>query len=91
MIMKKKEGYEMTGKSFRGKDYCYVCGNELHWHCPAVQDSENNAAKSPADTDITADMTATGKDDDGTIQFEVICTCPKCHAKNKYFIGAKMI
>ncbi len=29
----------MTGKSFRGKDHCYVCGNELHWHCPADPDS----------------------------------------------------
>lgn len=81
----------MTGKSFRGKDHCYVCGSEIHWHCPAVQDAERNAAESPADTDITADMTAIGKDDDGTIRFEVICTCPECHANNKYFIGAKMI
>ena len=27
----------MTGKSFRGKDDCYVCGSELHWHCPALR------------------------------------------------------
>ena len=78
----------MTGKSFRGKDHCYVCGNELH--CPADSDSAEDAAESPAGT-IPADMTATGKEDDGSIRFEVVCTCPDCRARNKYFISAKMI
>lgn len=81
----------MTGKSFRGKDHCYVCGNELHWHCPADPGSAGDTAESPAGTDIPADMTATGKEDDGSIRFEVVCTCPDCRARNKYFISAKMI
>lgn len=50
-----------------------------------------DAAESPAGTDIPADMTATGKEDDGSIRFEVVCTCPDCRARNKYFISAKMI
>lgn len=81
----------MTGKSFRGKDDCYVCGSELHWHCPAAQDTAGNAAKSPSGEEIPAAMTAIGKDDDGAVRFEVVCTCPKCQAGNKYFISAKMI
>lgn len=81
----------MTGKSFRGKDHCYVCGSELHWHCPSAPDTAGTAAKAPAGTDIPADMTAIGKDDDGAVRFEVVCTCPKCLASNKYFISAKII
>ncbi len=57
----------MTGKSFRGKDDCYVCGSELHWHCPAAPDTAGNAAISPAGEEIPAAMTAIGKDDDGTV------------------------
>ncbi len=81
----------MTGKSFRGKNNCYVCGSELHWRCPADPDTAENAAKSPAVEEIPAAMTAIGKDDDGAVRFEVVCTCPKCQAGNKYFISAKMI
>lgn len=36
-------------------------------------------------------MTATGKEEDGSIRFEVVCTCPDCRTRNKYFISAKMI
>lgn len=81
----------MTGKCFRGKNHYYVCGDELNWHCPADPDTAEDATNSPANTDIPADMTATGKEDDGAIWFEVICTCPKCRARNKYFISVKMI
>ena len=88
-FQKKKKKKKMTGKNFRGKDHCYVCGNELHWCCPA--DTAGDAVKSPTDTDIPADMTAIGKDDNGAVRFEVVCTCPKCHARNKFFIGAKII
>lgn len=81
----------MTGKSFRGKDDRYVYGSELHWHCPAAPDTAGNAAKSPSGEEIPAAMTSIGKDDDGAVRFEVVCTCPKCQASNKYFISAKMI
>lgn len=81
----------MVGKSFRGKDHCYVCGNELNWSIPEHSEKSGAAVNSQADSDIQADMTAIGKEEDGTVRFEVLCTCPKCRTGNKFFIGAKMI
>ena len=81
----------MVGKSFRGKDYCYVCGNELNWRKPGETEKNKAATGSLADSGIQADMTAIGKDEDGAVRFEVVCTCPECRTSNKFFISAKMI
>ncbi len=82
---------DMVGRSFRGKDHCYVCGNELNWHKPEDPESGRPASNSLSDSVIQADMAAIGKDEDGTVRFEVVCTCPKCRTGNKFFISAKMI
>lgn len=81
----------MVGKSFRGKDHCYVCGNELNWRKPDDPGKGMAVAGSWTDSDVRAEMTAVGKDIDGTVQFEVTCTCPECRSRNKFFISAKMI
>lgn len=78
-------------KSFSGKDYCYVCGNKLNWRIPEDSEQEGAAITSMTNSDICANMTAIGKDEYGTVQFEVVCTCPKCKTNNKFFISAKMI
>ena len=81
----------MVGKSFRGKDHCYVCGNELNWRKPEETEKTKAATGSLTDSDVQADMTAIGKDEDGAVRFEVVCTCPECMTRNKFFISAKMI
>ena len=81
----------MIGRSFRGKDHCYVCGNELNWKKPEDQKNGGPAAGALADAEIPADMAAIGKDEDGAVRFEVVCTCPECRTSNKFFISAKMI
>ena len=81
----------MVGKSFRGKDHCYVCGNELNWRIPEDSEKGGDTAASLTDSDIQADMTAIGKDEDGAVRFEVVCTCPECRTSNKFLVSAKMI
>lgn len=81
----------MIGRSFRGKDHCYVCGNELNWKKPEEQKNGGSAAGTLTDAEIPADMAAIGKEEDGAVRFEVVCTCPECRTSNKFFISAKMI
>ncbi len=81
----------MVGRSFRGKDYCYVCGNELNWRSPEDPGKGSFVVGSWTDSDARADMAAIGKDEDGAVKFEVACTCPECRTRNKFFISAKMI
>lgn len=81
----------MTGKSFRGNIHCYVCDSELNWHCPADLKPGSCDADSKTDADIQADIFAVGKDADGAVRFEVVCTCPACQTANKFNISAKMI
>ncbi len=85
------ERENMVGKSFRGKDYCYVCGNELNWRTPEDPEKGRSAGSDLTASDVQADMAAIGKDEDGAVRFEVVCTCPKCRTSNKFFISAKMI
>lgn len=81
----------MVGKGFKGKDHCYVCGNELNWRKPGDPGKGEIVTGSWTDSDILADMTAIGKEEDGAVRFEVVCTCPECRTSNKFFISAKMI
>jgi len=91
MYLHYEKGKNMVGKSFRGKDHCHVCGNELNWHTPEDPEKNGSSGNAPSASDIRADMTATGKDADGAVRFEVACTCPECRTRNKFFISAKMI
>ena len=67
----------MIGKSLSGIDECYVCGKILKW--TKVADAERGSMV------VKANAFAIGKNDDGSIEFEIECTCPKCRTINKFY------
>lgn len=73
----------MIGKSIIGTNNCYVCGNELNWE--KMQDIRPGQMISFTPPEVDADAVAIGKNEDGTIKFEIICECPRCRSKNKFY------
>ena len=78
----------MIGKSISGTNNCYVCGNELNWE--KVQDGKVGQVIAFTPPEVNADACAIGKNEDGTVKFEIICTCQKCRTKNKFYKNVKI-
>ena len=72
----------MIGKDICGTDECYVCGKILNWE--KTKDVKSGQVVVYNLPEISADAYAVGKNEDGTVLFEIICTCPKCKSKNKF-------
>lgn len=78
----------MMEKSITGTNNCFVCGRKLNWE--KIQDPipwQVTALKKP---EVTADACAIGINEDGTVKFEITCTCPKCKSKNKFCKDVKV-
>ena len=73
----------MIGKSISGTDKCHVCGNVLNWE--KIQDGRPGQVIAYTPPEINADACAVGKNEDGTVRFEITCTCPRCRSKNKFY------
>lgn len=78
----------MIGKSITGTNNCYVCGNELNWE--KVQDVRHGQVIVFKQPEVTADACAIGINEDGTVKFEITCTCPRCRSKNKFYQDEKV-
>lgn len=72
----------MIGKSFSGIDECYVCGKILKW--TKVADTGRGSIVVYEVPDVRANAFAIGKNDDGSIKFEVECTCLNCRTINRF-------
>lgn len=72
----------MIGKSFSGIDECYVCGKILKW--TKVADTGRGSVVIGRVPEVRANAFAIGKNDDGSIKFEVECTCPDCRTINRF-------
>ena len=72
----------MIGKSFSGIDECYVCGKILK--STKVADTGRGSIVVYEVPDVRANAFAIGKNDDGSIKFEVECTCPNCRTINRF-------
>jgi hypothetical protein len=72
----------MIGKSFSGIDECYVCGKILKW--TKVADTGRGSIVVYEVPDVRANAFAIGKNYDGSIKFEVECTCPNCRTINRF-------
>ena len=72
----------MIGKSFSGIDECYVCGKILKW--TKVADTGRGSIVVYEVPDVRANAFAIGKNDYGSIKFEVECTCPNCRTINRF-------
>lgn len=73
----------MIGKSLSGIDECYVCGKILKW--TKVADAERGSMVVYEVPELKANAFAIGKNDAGSIEFEIECTCPKCRTINKFY------
>lgn len=78
----------MIGKSISGTNDCYVCGNKLNWE--KIQDGRPGQIISFTPPEVNADAVAIGKNEDGTVEFEIICECPRCRSKNKFYQNVKV-
>ena len=72
----------MIGKSFSGIDECNVCGKIFKW--TKVADTGRGSIVVYEVPDVRANAFAIGKNDDGSIKFEVECTCPNCRTINRF-------
>lgn len=72
----------MIGKSFSGIDEFYVCGKILKW--TKVADTGRGSIVVYEVPDVRANAFAIEKNDDGSIKFEVECTCPNCRTINRF-------
>jgi protein-arginine kinase activator protein McsA len=73
----------MLDKVIKGTNECYVCGDTIEWESNRVQSIGNFAVhKIP---DVEADITACGKNENGTVKFEILCKCPNCRISNKFY------
>ena len=73
----------MIEKVIKGTDECYVCGKILKWE--SARTPSRGSLIVYQVPDITADITAFGKNEDGTVRFEILCKCPNCKTKNKFY------
>ena len=73
----------MMYRVISGTDECYVCGKILNW------ESEVNPPRGGMVVyqvpEITAEVIACGKNEDDTVKFEILCKCPNCRTKNKFY------
>lgn len=72
----------MVRKSFEGTNQCYVCGKILKW--TKVADAGRGSVVIGIVPELEANAFAIGKNDDGSIKFEVECTCPNCRTINRF-------
>lgn len=67
----------------KGTDTCYVCGRILNWE--SEREAQRGTVVVYQVPEITGSVTACGRNEDGTIKFEILCKCPQCNTKNKFF------
>lgn len=62
----------MIGESFSGTDECYVCGKTLKW--TKIADAGRGSIVVYEVPAVRANAFAIGRNDDGSIKFEIECT-----------------
>lgn len=76
------------GDVVKGIDECYVCGKRIEWEADMpVQKGVMFVRKLP---EVRAEISACGRNDDGTVTFEVLCRCPNCRMSNKFYKKEKL-
>lgn len=74
----------MVGKSIKGTNNCFVCNYELNWETKIVNTMNSAYFVVQTVPEITARETAIGRNEDGTINYEILCACPRCKTQNKF-------
>jgi hypothetical protein len=75
-------------KPLKGTDVCYVCGKTINWESERIPQSGCvTVYKIPENT---ADIIACGRNNDGTVRFEILCRCPQCKTRNKFYRDIEM-
>ena len=70
-----------------GENRCYVCNYLIEWHHSFPTSISRMEVHKL--TGVDTDIIAVDKDTAGTIKFEVICKCPGCKTKNKFYAVAE--
>lgn len=72
----------MLNKQIHGNNNCWYCNREIRWS--TIPQGIPGQAVCFDKPETVADAVAVGKNDDGTVQFEIVCTCNSCKTKNVF-------
>lgn len=78
----------MMNAVVKGIDECYVCGKSIEWEADMPVKMRDMYVRKLSE--VRAEISAYGRDDNGTVTFEVLCRCPNCRISNKFYKKEKL-